>query len=254
MRKYIAGALLGALLFSSCESLINSANEAAKQVQIPMGENGNLPLSESEIINGLKTALSVATDSSVNRLHAVNGFLGDAALKILLPPESQALIEKLNQLEPTKKLVDKTITAINRAAEDAAKEAGPIFKDAITNMKFSDARNILNGDDTSATHYLRNATYSKLWDAFKPKIEKSLKKELVYGQSAESLYSSMLSAYNTASLNGMLFEKIQSNSLSDHATGKALQGLFVKVGDEEKQIRTDLSHRVNDILKRVFAK
>lgn len=244
-----------ALFFSGFFLLFVSCSELNKlPIEIPEMPTGNVPLTKTEVVKGLKSALSVATDTSVNRLSAVNGFLGNQALKILLPPESQGLIQKLQQLPVTRDLVEKTITAINRAAEDAAKEAAPIFKKAITNMSIQDAMGILNGVDTAATHYLRNITYQSLWNAFEPKIAKSLKKPLAFNESAESLYGKMINAYNKASLNGALFKQIGGNTLSEHTTGHALQGLFVKVGDEEKKIREDVSHRVNDILQRVFAK
>jgi len=113
---------------------------------------------------------------------------------------------------------------------------------------------ILNGSDTAATAYLRGKTFTALFNAFQPKIDASLGKELVGGVSANSAYSNLVSAYNTASLGGILFPQITSNSLSAHVTDKALGGLFLKVADEEKAIRTDPLARVNDILKKVFAK
>lgn len=249
MKKYwlMAGLALG---LSACDTVMQAV-ETANKSGFP---NVATELSEKDIISGLKEALSVATDTSVKRLSSVDGFFKDQALKILLPPESQAVLEKLNQLSVTKPLVDKTILALNRAAEDAAKSAAPIFKEAIVNMSFSDARSILKGSDSSATNYLRRTTYTSLSNAFLPKIKNSLSKDLVYGQSAESLYSNLVNTYNTASLGGTLFSKIENNSLSEHVTGKALQGLFVKVKAEEGEIRNNLSHRVSDILKRVFAK
>ncbi len=249
MKKYLVMAGL-ALSVNACDTLQEAVNTVGS-AGIPNPLPGDL--SETEIISGLREALSIATDTSVGRLSSVDGYFKDQALKILLPPESQAVIEKLNQLSVTKPLVDKTILALNRAAEDAAQSAGPIFKDAIRNMSFMDARSILKGSDSAATQYLRRTTYASLNNAFLPKIKNSLSKELVYGQSAESLYGSLINTYNTASLGGTLFAKIQNNSLSEHVTGMALQGLFVKVKEEEGEIRHKLSHRVSDILRRVFA-
>jgi hypothetical protein len=150
-------------------------------------------------------------------------------------------------------LVEDNILAINRAAEDAAREATPIFVDAITNLTIDDGWEILNGEDSAAINYLRRNTRQQLFDAFQPKIDVSLSKDLVLGLSANDLYSNLISVYNKASLNGFLFDEIQTNSLSEHTTDRALRGLFMKVRDEEKLIRTDASHRVTDLLEKVFA-
>ena len=104
----------------------------------------------------------------------------------------------------------------------------------------------------SVTSYLKGKTYSRLFDAFRPKIETSLSKEIVFGISAESSYANLINTYNSASLNGFLYDEIQSNSLSEHTTNRALKGIFKKVGDEEKLIREDPAHRVTDILEEVF--
>lgn len=208
-------------------------------------------LTDSEVIAGLRAALEHGTDTAVSRLSITDGFFGDAAIKILLPEEAQPVYDVINKL-PTN-LVDNTILAINRAAEDAAVEAKPIFVNAITSMTIADGKEILYGNDTAATHYLRQSTYQELFAAFQPKIETSLSKDLVLGLSAESLYSSLINAYNLGSLGGLLYDQIQTNSLSEHTTNRALRGLFVKVGDEEKLIREDPAHRVTEILEKVFA-
>ena len=210
-----------------------------------------LPLSEEEVVNGLRQALYHGTDTAITKLNKENGFFGDELVKILLPAEAQPVYDILNLL-PTS-LVDNTILAINRAAEDAATEAAPIFVNAITDITISDGFDILYGTDTAATIYLKGKTYQQLFDAFKPKIENSLNKDLVLGLSAESLYSSLINAYNKASLGGFLFNEIKTNSLSEHTTNRALRGLFRKVGDEEKLIRENPAHRVTDILERVFS-
>jgi hypothetical protein len=235
-----------ALTLSSCSQLSNIQSQLP-----PLPGTG---LTNTDVVNGLKKALEVGTDTSVKRLSGVNGFLGDQAVKILLPPESQEAIARLRQLPVTKDLVDQTITAINRAAEDAAREAAPIFKDAIRNMTISDAMGILKGSDTSATHYLRNATYQSLWAAFLPKINASLGKPLVLNESAEGLYAKLINTYNKASLNGALFEQIKTNSLSEYVTGKALEGVFIKVAEEENNIRNKADHQVTDLLRKVFGK
>ena len=211
-------------------------------------------LTNDEIVEGLKSALNVGTDTSVTTLNKLDGYYKDDLVKILLPEEAKAIYSNISKVPGGNVLLEETIKSLNRAAEDAAIEAKPIFINAITGITITDGLGILNGSDTAATAYLRGKTFTALFNAFQPKIDASLGKELVGGVSANSAYSNLVSAYNTASLGGILFPQITSNSLSAHVTDKALGGLFLKVADEEKAIRTDPLARVNDILKKVFAK
>jgi len=212
----------------------------------------DLGLSESEAAQALRQALSVGTDTSVSKLNKTDGYFKDAAVKILLPPEAQVVFNNLSAISGGQALVDNLILSINRAAEDAAKEATPIFKNAITNLTISDAISIVNGNDTAGTHYLRQQTYTPLTNAFAPKIETSLSKPLILGTSTEEMYTEFITVYNTASLNGLLFPKITDNTLSEYVTHKALDGLFYKVGEEEKLIRKDPLHQVTALLQKVF--
>jgi hypothetical protein len=214
--------------------------------------NGNGALTNEEVIRGLREALNVGTDTSVSVLHKLNGYYGDAAVKILLPPEAVVVYEQLNKIPGGSDLLEKTILAMNRAAEDAATEAKPIFVNAIKDITITDGFNILQGNDTAATAYLQGKTYNPLFSLFQPKINASLSKPLVLGMSAEETYSNLISAYNTASLNGILFAQIKTNSLSEHVTTKGLNGLFLKVAEQEKKIRKDPLAQVTDLLKRVF--
>lgn len=244
--------LLSSLLISACD------------------EDGNIvlptdSLTNSEVIAGLREALRVGTDSSVSRLSATNGYFADAAVKILLPTEVQNQINAIesvagsNALVATaynatvQPLVSDMILALNKSAEDAATKATPIFVDAITGITIEDGFDILNGTDTAATSYLKGRTYTNLFDAFQPDIDQSLSKDLVSGLSANDLFSDYVSAYNTAAaipFSGL--NSISDVSLSEHVTTKGLDGLFLKVAEEEKNIRTDPISRVTDILERVF--
>jgi hypothetical protein len=239
--------ILSLTFITSCETL-----EKAIEQNGGIGGGANLPLTQEEVVKGLKNALTVGTDSAVKRLNAADGFLKDAVIKVLLPPEAQNIITHISKVPGGQALVDKTITALNRAAEDAAGTAAPIFANAVKNMTIQDAFGILRGADTSATHYLRNSTFSQLQASFKPKIETSLGKPLIYNTSAATLYKDLIDTYNVASLGGALFPKITQNNLSDHVTAKALDGVFLKIANEEKLIRQDPSHRVTSILQRVF--
>ena len=238
MKKYLIAILLPAmaLFTNSCEELD----------KITAG------LTNEEIIEGLKSALTVGSDTSVSTLNAVNGYLGDEAVKILLPPEAAKLVDNISKVPGLDLLVNEAVTSINRAAEDAAIEAKPIFVDAITNITITDGLSILNGADDAATAYLSANTSTQLTTAFSPKISTSLNKKIVGNVSAESAYSSLINTYNQASLGGVLFAEIKTNTLAEHTTKKALDGLFLKVAGEESKIRNDVAHRVNDILQKVF--
>lgn len=214
--------------------------------------NTETPLSNEEVIAGLKQALNVGTDTSVTVLNKLDGYFKDEAVKILLPPEAQVMYANLNKVPGISTLMDQTILAMNRAAEDAASEAKPIFVNAITSITIGDGFAILKGTDSAATTYLRGKTYDSLYQKFQPKIDVSLNKPLVAGVSAQSAYSNLIDAYNTASLNGLLFNKVTTNSLSSHVTTKGLNGLFLKVSDQEKKIRKDPLAQVTDLLKKVF--
>jgi hypothetical protein len=211
-------------------------------------------LSNEEVIAGLKEALNVGTDTSVTILNKADGYFRDEAVKILLPPEAQVMYDNLNKVPGIDVLLDQTILAMNRAAEDAAGEAKPIFVSAIKGITIGDGFAILKGSDTSATTYLRGKTYDSLYNTFQPKIDVSLNKPLVAGVSAQSAYANLIDFYNTASLNGLLFAKVTTNTLSGHVTTKGLNGLFLKVADQEKKIRLDPIAQVTDLLKKVFGK
>ena len=219
--------------------------------------NDQKPLTQSEIIAGLKQALIVGTDTSVNKLSAVDGYLRDATVKILLPPETNTITENLSKLPGGQQLVDKVITGINRAASDAAKEAGPIIINSIKTMTIRDAVGILSGGDYAATNYLREKNYDALVALYQPKIENSLQKKLVGNISTQQSWDELTSKWNqvAGSFIGQMadLKKVETD-LSDYLTKRALNGLFLKIGETEKNIRQDPAARVTDLLKRVFAK
>ena len=211
-------------------------------------------LTNEEVIQGLKSALEVGTGSAVDILNVQDGYFGDELVKIFLPPEAVAIIDNLSRIPGGDQLVSNTIESINRAAEDAAVEAKPIFVGAITSMSISDGFTILNGADTAATGFLRDKTYDSLQLAFQPKIQTSLEKPLILSKSSEDLYSGLINTYNAIPRIPLIFDEptITENTLSEYTTRRALDGLFLKVSDEEKAIRSNPLKRINDILKRVF--
>lgn len=240
MKKFILiMSCVGMLSFSSCEELTDIVQQPG--------------LTNEEVIKGLKEALEVSTDTSVSILNALNGYYGDQSVKILLPPEAAVIFDNLSKIPGGAQLVEQTILSINRAAEDAAIEAQPIFVNAITDMSFDDAFGILKGHDSSATKYLNDHTYTDLVAAFSPKISASLSKPIVGGISAESAYQNLVSQYNVIAIASFgLIPPITQNTLGEYTTTRALDGLFKKVTIEEGKIRNDIGHQVSDLLKRVF--
>ena len=198
-------------------------------------------LGNEEIISGLKEALAVGTEKGTAMLSKENGFFGNEMLKIILPPEAQK-IEKTLRGVGLGKQVDDAILTMNHGAEDACKQAAPIFINAIKQMNVQDAVGILRGADTAATGYLRSKTSLALTDAFKPVIEASLEKV-----GATKYWTTMVTSYNKFSL-----QKINPD-LTAYVTEKALQGVFTQIAIEEKNIRRDPMARTTDLLKKVFA-
>lgn len=197
-------------------------------------------LSTDQIIAGLKEALSVGTQQSTGRLSVTDGFFKDAAVKILLPEEVRKIETRLRLLG-FGSVVDKAITSLNRAAEDASKTASPIFINAIKKMTVTDALGILRGTDTAATSYLKKATTNDLTNSFRPVVESSLKKvnATKYWNDVFTLYNKFAPTPVTADIN-------------EYVTDRALKGIFYYVGEEEKKIRTNPAARITDILKTVF--
>lgn len=199
-------------------------------------------LSDGDVVAGLKEALNVGTDTAVFQGSAVDGYFGNAAIKILFPEEAGIVQTVVGAVPGGDVLLDEFIVSINRAAEDAADEAKPIFKDAIMNITFDDAMAILDGVDTAATNYLRVNTFSALYDSFKPDIQNSLE-----GVGAQQAWEEVIDLYNSIPLTDDV-----NTDLADYTTNKGLDGLFHLVGEEEVKIRTDIEHQVSDILKDVF--
>jgi uncharacterized protein DUF4197 len=198
-------------------------------------------LTNDEVVNGLKEALQVGTNKGTEKLSAIDGFFKDAVIKILMPPEAEKAEKKLRSIGMGKQ-VDDAILSMNRAAEDAAKSAAPIFINAIKQMSIQDAFGILRGGDYAATNYLKDKTTTSLTEAFRPVIESSLKKV-----NATKYWNTVFTTYNKFTT-----EKVNPD-LSAYVTEKAMAGIFYQVGQEEQKIRKDPVARTTDLLKKVFA-
>ena len=195
-----------------------------------------------EIASGLKEALNNGITKEVTKLTTTDGFYKNQAVKILLPAELQKVDKGLRDIG-LGSLADEGIKLLNRAAEDAVKEATPIFIDAVRNMTFTDAKNILLGSNNSATMYLQNSTTQSLYGKFNPVIQKSLSKV-----GADKAWKNIITKYNALPLTADV-----NPDLNDYVTQKALEGVFKMIAVEEKDIRTNFSARTSDLLKKVFA-
>jgi hypothetical protein len=235
MKKFLIPVFLLSLVFlSACTK---------DQVQGVLNSvSNNTGLSDSTIVAGLKAALNVGTDSSATESHKTDGFFKNPFIKIPFPADAQAILDVVSKIPFGQSYVDNVVLSLNRAAEDAAIKAKPIFISAITGITITDGKNILFGDSLAATNYLSLKTYTDLRTAFLPEIKNSLDKV-----SATKYWSDLVSVYNLVP--GV--SQINTN-LPDYATCKALDGLFYLVGNEEKKIRKDPAARVSDILRTVF--
>lgn len=214
-----------------------------------------VPLTEEEVINGLKEALITGATNSSKNLAAENGYYGDEAVKILLPDDAKIILDNLSKLPGGDKLVQDVVLRINRAAEDAAKEAAPIFVNSIKQMTIREAFNILNGADNAATGYLRSTTNTELYALYKPKIQASTEKRLVGNISTKDSWVALTGKWNSlaGSVAGRLANlKPVNTDLDDYLTNKALSGMYMKVEAEELKIRKDVSARISPVLQRVF--
>jgi hypothetical protein len=202
-------------------------------------------ITEEEIVNALKEALSVGAGSAGSQLSSLNGYFGNQALKILLPEEAKPILENVSRIPGCQSLIDDAILKMNRGAEKAASKSVPIFVNAIKGMTVTQGRDILMGSDDAATQYLKSTTMTQLTNAFAPEINSAMDEV-----GATKAWELLFSNYNIiAPLLGLA--NVNPN-LGEHATEKALKGLFLKVAEEEELIRNDVSKRTTDLLKKVF--
>lgn len=199
-------------------------------------------LSNADVVSALRQALEIGSKNAGSRLSIKDGFFGNNLVKILLPPEVRKVEGTMRQFG-LGSLADELILQMNRAAEDAAKQAAPIFVNAITTMSIQDGISILRGGNGAATNYLKSKTTSSLTTAFRPAIQSSLNKFNV-----QDYWNQLFTAYNRLPI---VRKKINPD-LTAYVTERALNGLFVTVADEENKIRANPTARVNDLLQKVF--
>ena len=218
----------------------DSSQTILKNIEKQVGGNKTAGISNDEVIKGLKEALTIGTQNSSKLLHQTDGFLGNAAIKILMPEEGKKAESSLNKMG-LGRVVDKLILSMNRAAEDAAGGITEIFWEAIKNMSLSDGMSILKGSDDAATQFLKKATSAQLTEKMRPVINNSLA-----NVNATKYWDDFITAAN-------IFKKAPTQTnLADYVTEKALNGIFYTLAAEEKKIRKDPAARVTDILQKVF--
>jgi len=226
--------LLVALVFQlfACGELQQVVN------QLPENTSGTRTL---DIAAGLREALDLGIDKQVSRLTQEDGFFKNELVKIMLPEELQKIDRTLRNVGMGK-IADEGLIVLNRAAEDAVGEATPIFVNAVKGITFSDAKAILMGNQDAATQYLTNATQKELYAKFNPVIKTSFEKV-----GADKIWSNLINKYN-----GIPLTKDVNPDLTDYVTTQALKGVYTMISVEEKEIRTKVSSRTTDLLKKVF--
>ncbi len=220
------------LVLGACTSA--QINQALEDVNKTLGDK---PLTTGEVAEGLKEALVKGISTGSDLVSITDGYFKNAEIKIPFPPEVKKVEDAMRKIGLGSE-VDKFVMTLNRGAEDAAKEAKPIFIAAIRSMTIQDAWSILRGEENAATEYLKRTTSPLLKEKFKPVIQSSLNKV-----NATKYYGEIVSRYNQIPF----VEKVNPN-LDDYATDKAIEGLFVMIAKEEKNIRQDPVARTTELL------
>ncbi|SKB65776.1 Protein of unknown function [Salegentibacter holothuriorum] len=223
--------ILSILLFSSCAELQEIAS------QYPQ-----VGVSNTEIASGLREALDMGIEKQVTKLTKENGFYSNELVRITLPTELQKVDETLRDVG-LGALADEGLKVLNRAAEEAVKEATPIFVNAVKEITFNDARDILLGQNDAATLYLTSKTEEPLYSNFNPVVTNSLEKV-----GATRVWGDIINRYNSLPLTNNV-----NPDLADYVTKEALEGVYTMIAIEEKEIREKVSARTTGLLKRVFA-
>lgn len=239
MKKLSMILLLAGVWFNTVEMNAQLLKDAKKLVQ----QKSVGGLTEKDAADGIKEALTNGTGEAVKLVSSADGFFGNPEIKIPFPQDAKIIETKLRAVGLGSK-VDEAILSINRAAEDAGKEAKPIFITAVKNMTLKDAVNIVKGEDNAATMYLKKSSTAELSTKFQPVIKTSLDKV-----NATKYWADLIKAYNKIPM----VQKMNPN-LTQYVTDKAIEGLFVMVAKEELKIRKDPKAQTSALLKKVFGK
>ena len=261
--------LLFSSLFFSCDSILD---------MLGLSSNGSTLFTNTEAVEAMKSALNIGAESSSDQLSKEDAYY-KTALKIFLPDEVYSALDAVDDLkdnpylediplvgelvtELSSGLVEKVVLSVNRSAEQAAKEVVPIFSKAITDMTVQDGIKIVTGEDDAATEYLKENTYSELMELYQPMMDEVLKKDLIGEVSANDAWNNLRNQFNNIVTNNAvkvaaaLAKKTLpdpiNTDLSEYVTDKALDGLFVKVAEEEGKIRENPFDYASNIVQKVF--
>ncbi len=243
MKKYVSILWIVFMLFFCNLTNATTMNEIKKKVENVSGtpSSSESSLSNEEVIQGLKEALSVGAKNAASLASKINGYYGNPKIRIPFPPDAQK-VKNVAESLGMKKVVDDFVKTLNRAAEEAAKEAVPIFVDAIKQMTIQDGFKILKGPDDAATQYLRQKTTAPLTAKFRPVVHQALQKVNV-----TKYWNPIITRYNQVPLVTRV-----NPDLDAYVTEKGLDGLFYLIAKEEKKIRENPAARVTELLRRVF--
>jgi hypothetical protein len=225
------------LLLTACTAA--QINQTIGEVNKTLGSDA--PLTTAEVAEGLKEALIKGISNGADIVSQLDGYFKNPEIKIPFPPEVKKVEDRLRQIGLGGE-VDKFVMTLNRGAEDAAREAKPIFISAIRQMTIQDAWGILRGEQDAATQYLKRTTSAQLKEKFKPVIQNSLNKV-----NATKYYGDIVTRYNQIPM----VQKVNPD-LNEYATDKAIEGLFLMIAKEEKNIRANPAARTTELLKKVF--
>jgi hypothetical protein len=226
------------LLTGLCAAQVSASQLGDIAKRLGLGSNS---LSDTKINAGLKQALQIGAENSVKLVGRKDGYFANNAIKILMPKNLQTLEKGLRVVGYGPK-IDDFVLSMNRSAEASAPAARKIFVDAITSMSFDDARHILSGGNTAATDYFKQKTTPQLTAAFRPVVDKTMADNGVTKQ-----YNALANQYKS-----IPFAKKQDLDITNYVVGKALDGLFFELGEEERKIRQDPAKQTTDLLKEVF--
>lgn len=229
--------------------------------------SGDALFTNTEAVEAMKSALNIGAKNSSNELSKENAYYDNPLLKILLPPEADVILDVIEKIPDGEKLVNNVIKGLNHSAEEAAKEVVPIFSKAITDMSVQDGIGIVTGERDAATVYLKDKTYSQLMESYEPEMDEVLNMSLIpgIGISTNTAWDNLVQAYNNniASLDdnfiggiigglaGVTLEPVEVD-LSQYVTGKALDGVFLTVAEEEGKIRDNPWDYASNIIEKVF--
>ena len=246
----------------SCLSTLNAvASSVLGSSSSSSSSSQKSAFTNAEAISAMKDALNEGIKSASANLSKKDGYFGNSALKILLPEEAQPILNTVSSIPGGQSLVDDVVLRLNRSAEESAKEVTDIFAQAIKEMTVADGIKIVTGNNTAATEYLKSKTYSKLVALYKPKVSSALNKPLVLNVSANKAWTNLTTSYNSvgavpnkvAKLAGQKepFPEVEVD-LVTYSTEKALDGLFVKIAEEEKVIRKNPLNYASSMIQKVF--